>query len=472
MPRFSAVFVRFLAVFAWLSTGAITNARAEPPRRPCAVSDPELARAERELTQLDDAIAALDVAADPKPLLARIEALESSRCLAMSDGLSHAAENGLSLKTYWAEGGSEYLRSYLNLAKSGEHWLWLAPSVRRALTRETQPASVLRELLCPFDDASCGAETRGWAIRAEHEFDALAMHAKSPPADELSKDGELLDCEQVARRAAPKDRFAKFRSCEEARRIARTALPLGHLRAPDHGWLTIEGRRGHYAFCDETRAYDLATGSAYRVASCGGLVLQSGGNVDFRATDAGRTKALEMGHLPLMAVREAAWMLLLVDEVDHDVVEGYGIGLPNTLPLTVDEGNLLLGLSQTWHTTSADTRLRWHVETNSKVIKQGDLTWSPQALDDAASEHAVTLLRVAEAGLVEDCPEVPPPASVFRRSPELSANQLDADSASLDSAAKEVSENWREIAERQRLCAKARLPNRVVSAAPKSAPPR
>jgi hypothetical protein len=333
------------------------------------------------------------------------------------------------------------------------------------LTLETNPTSPLRELLCSFSDANCGVETSGWAIRAGHEFEALAASTKRPSPNELTKDGDLVDCEQMALRVARKDRFkdrfAEFRSCEERRRAVHSALPIGRMRAPTHGWLLVEGRRGHYSFCDETRAYDLATGSAYRVASCSGLVLQTGGSVDFRATDAQRKPTLEMGHLPVMALREVAWMLLLLDEVDRHVVESYGVSIPKTLPLSVDYDDLSWSFSGTHHSTSADTTLTWQVVTDSGTVKAGTVTWSPMALDDAATEHAVTLLRVAEACHVADCPEVPPPAASLRHGPALAASRLDADEASLDAAARAVSENWRQMAERQRACLRAQTASRA-----------
>lgn len=52
-------------------------------------------------------------------------------------------------------------------------------------------------------------------------------------------------------------------------RYARTI----ELRAPSHGWFILRGRRGHYRFSDEVRAYDLATGAAYVARSEAALAL-------------------------------------------------------------------------------------------------------------------------------------------------------------------------------------------------------
>jgi len=103
--------------------------------------------------------------------------------------------------------------------------------------------------------------------------------------------------------------------------------------------------------------------------------------------------------------------------------------------------------------------------TDTRTIKASGLTWSPNPLDDAAAEHAVTLLRVAEASWVEDCPEVPPPVSVIRSEPALSAHQLDADSESLEAAAKAVAEDWQQISERQRACSRASGSSRAAPGA-------
>ena len=440
-----------MAASALLSTCAPSTARADVPVRPCAPGDPELTSAERELSQIDSAVAALDIAADPEPLVERIKALAATHCLRMMDGLELAPTSGLSLKTYWAEGGSSHVRSYLDLSKPGEHWLWLAPAVRRALTLETNPTSPIRELLCPFADTTCGIEARGWAVRAAHEFRALAVQSNQDGADALATSADPDACKHVALRAARKDRFATFRDCEERRRIEHAALPIGQTRALDHGWLIVQGRRGHYSFCDESRAYDLTTGSAYRMASCSGLELESDGSVDFRATDAQRKTSLEMGHLPLLALREAAWMLLLMGEVDPRAAAGYGVSLPNSVPLTVDD-DFWHGFGLTMHVTSADTVLAWRVVGSPETIKAGKLRWSPEPLDDAAAEHAASLLRVAEASLIEDCPEVPPPGSLLRGEPALSASGLDADRESLRVAAQAVTDDWKKLVEGQRAC--------------------
>lgn len=362
--------------------------------------------AQAELDSIDAAIEALGVATDPKAIVERLAALAETPCLRMLGGLELEPTSGLALKTYWREGGERYVRGYSKLGLPGDRLLWVPPSMRQALTWETNPQSPFRELLCRFDDEACGAETRGWALRAAHELEILGAH-----------EPDATDCRKRASEAEPNERFRMFRDCQLAEQREHASLPIGAIRAPKRGWLVVQGRRGHHSYCDERRAYDLATGSAYRVASCGGLALRADGSVDERKTNAGPQTVIELGHLPVQALREAAWMLLLLDSVDRKVVESFGSDIPSDVPLTVDTGYSSAGMGMSMHWTSGDTTLSWQIEHNDgSVIKaDDDLTWSTRVLDDAPSEHAVTLLRVAEAGMFLDCPNSPPPASLVRK---------------------------------------------------------
>src|SRR5262249_55557470 len=120
--------------------------------------------------------------------------------------------------------------------------------------------------------------------------------------------------------AAPNERFRVYRACVESSQRHQWAMPLGRFRSPDSGWLVIRGRRGHYEFCDELSAYDLATGSAYVAQSCTGLELGDGGSVDNAKVDAKRKIKVTIGNLPLDNLRELAFMMLLAPEVEHDLI--------------------------------------------------------------------------------------------------------------------------------------------------------
>ncbi len=106
------------------------------------------------------------------------------------------------------------------------------------------------------------------------------------------------------------------------------ALPLGRFRAPDRGWLVIRGRRGHYEFCDELRAYDVETGAAYVAKSCSGLHLRPGGSVDFEATNASRKAAVEAGRVDVANLREAVWMILLAPQAQEGYLSADYFSLP------------------------------------------------------------------------------------------------------------------------------------------------
>src|SRR5262249_15238973 len=151
-----------------------------------------------------------------------------------------------------------------------------------------------------------------------------------PPTDD--------DCPAYARGAPRRRQLASFRECLDASAERSLAFPIGRVKKPTAGWLVVSGRRGHYEFCDELRAFDLATGSAYRVASCSGLALMSGGAVDHRATDAARKQDRERGMVSLDEIREAAWMLLQLGELDKDVLTyGFGQAPPKDVPLVDDD---------------------------------------------------------------------------------------------------------------------------------------
>ena len=105
-------------------------------------------------------------------------------------------------------------------------------------------------------------------------------------------------------------------------------FPLGSSRAPDRGWVVFEGRRGHYDFCDEFRAYDLATGTAYFAGDCSALVVKKGGDVDHAATDARRKVRTHSGRVSVDNLREAVWIALLAPAVESLQPESLWFPLP------------------------------------------------------------------------------------------------------------------------------------------------
>lgn len=444
------------------STEAQVRAPTARTIRPCDPEGAAYAAARAELEAIDAAIDKLTPAGDFAALVGRISDLTRGLCFELMQASSGQPTSALSLKTYWNAGGHSRLLGYLELVKPAPI-VWVEPSFRRALTIETSPRSPLRALLCSAADHACAAETRGWEIRAEAAFvraarlvaDGRRLQARE--RDRLAR-AHLMhdDCAEIAKGAKVGQRFIRFRDCLDDQPDRRVALPIGHVRAPVRGWLVISGRRGHHQFCDETRAYDLSTGSAYRVGTCTSLALLPDGAVDHRATDDGRLRVVEMGRVPVEALRETAWALLLMDEVDKNVrVEGWGQSLPTGIPIveTVSpEGHLELhGLGSSFTLSSGDTTLIWR-EVDAEEIKSGTLTW-PEERNDPERDHALTLLKVAEAGFTAGCPAAAPPLSLIDESPRLSAHRPDNDETSLDLAARLVADSWQEVLARQRACA-------------------
>ena len=109
----------------------------------------------------------------------------------------------------------------------------------------------------------------------------------------------------------------------QARRLATRGS-----KAPTTGWVVITGRRGHYDFCDTTRAYSLTTGAAFTFDSCSALALKSGGNVDFGATNKARVESVKVGSIPADNLREAAWMMLFRGEAEELQLKAADYPLP------------------------------------------------------------------------------------------------------------------------------------------------
>lgn len=449
----------------WPSFAASREAQAQAPKaeeiRPCDPKGAAYAAARADLDAIDAAIKNLAPAADFAALVSRITDLTRRPCFELMGAISGSPTSALSLQTYWNDGGYSRLLGYLELGKR-TRVLWVEPSFRRALTSETNPTDRLRGLLCPAADQACAAETRGWEIRAKATFlRAAKIEAEVRKSEAREWDHRHArtgraanDCEGIAKGAPASERFIRFRDCLEDEPDKRVALPIGHLRAPLQGWLVISGRRGHYHFCDDTRAYDLATGSAFRVGTCSSLALLPGGAVDHRATDDGRLPVVEMGRLPAEALREATWALLLMDEVDKEVrVEGWGRPVPTGIRIAAlgDHAGAFHWSGGSFTTSSGDTELAWSY-LDSEEVKSGTLTW-PEERNNPERDHALTLLKVAEAGFAPGCPAAPPPLSSIDARPRLSANRLDTDQTSLDRAARLIEDAWQEALAKQRTCA-------------------
>jgi hypothetical protein len=212
-------------------------------------------------------------------------------------------------------------------------------------------------------------------------------------------------CVALAAEQPEQDRWTSLVGCLQEAEPTQDALPLGRMSAPEEGWWVVRGRRGHYAFCDEVRAYHLPTGSVFGVASCGQLALLRDGSVDGAETDAGRVVTTQVGRVPLGLLREAVWMALLAPDVQEDVVlSSAGIALPPDTSPVRRRGPRSLGLGFSGQMASHLTTLdwSWSPADGGAARHSGELSW-PEDLNRAAYDHAVRLLQVAEASFSSGC---------------------------------------------------------------------
>ena len=156
-------------------------------------------------------------------------------------------------------------------------------------------------------------------MRADAHFEShrALRRNEGAPFDERPASGTGVtsrECAEKASSSSVEERYQTWRDCIERQRPQTVALPLGEFKAPTAGWIVISGRRGHYDFCDTTRAYNLATGAAFISDSCSGLALRGDGTVDVGATNSARAERTNAGRVPVENLREAVWMMLVRDE--------------------------------------------------------------------------------------------------------------------------------------------------------------
>lgn len=397
----------------------------------CAPDTPERKAAEAKLAELDALVQRLRPADDPKPALAAIRGALAEGCFRISAGDEPTleADSGLALKTWWAKaGGRSWMEHYLELKSphddQGNPSSAIPPTIRSTLTRETRPGHPLAPLLCGVDDEACAAETKGFRDRAEYAFrrSAEAKRARWLDSDRQSPPPESIEsCLAKATTPPPDERYVAWRECLRSAGRASTRMPLGATRAPQRGWLLVRGRRGHHAFCDEVRAYDLATGAAYATRSCSGLALRQDGSVDGRRTDSARRDETSAGRVSLEALREATWMALFAPEAQPDVEEYWGFAMPEGVePKAPEDRALQLG-GFSIRSSSGQTTLSWSYVLDGKSIAANTLTW-PEDDNNPAREHAVQLLRFAESTLRPGCPSAAlPPLDFGSASPGVSS---------------------------------------------------
>ncbi|HEY6463653.1 MAG TPA: hypothetical protein VIY73_25970 [Polyangiaceae bacterium] len=409
--------------------------------RPCPRDSAASKAASTAIDDLSARIAALPPDGDPHPLAAGLGHLLEGPCLALAqlEGRDWDFTSSLSLRSFWDGGGRAWAEGFLALgsAKPEERITWVPPTPRKALTLEATPHHALAPwLLCSERDDACGKETEPWVRRANtyfRLFDAVRRAEDSPPVSDPR--GACADRALAPGVAEP---YVEWRACVEATAQAHTALPLGRFRAPHEGWLFVRGRRGHYGFCDEVRAYDLATGAAYVAQSCSGLSLRHDGSVDGAQTDAARKDRTRAGRVDVSLLREAAWMMALTEESQQDVIDdAFGWVLPGGIEPVAESGQGG-SMSMHWSSSSGQTQLEWQWVARGTTVTTGTLTW-PEDYNEAARDHAVKLLDIAEASFQEGCAPAGPPARVPAKKKGGGVSAIDASADSLRGAQDDLS---------------------------------
>ena len=390
--------------------------RPGQPVAACEAGSAALPSARARLADLSRRLERLADDAPVAPVLADLHALLKTACFQIAAEAARIPkpDSILSLKAWWSAGGADWLESYVEPADGAAilvSSIVIPPDTRRTLTLDGQPGHPLRALLCTIADTSCGSATNGWRARAEAYFELYRQVPARTDGDERPAADPAERSAACAKSAAGTGaaRYRSWRDCLDRGRPRTAALPLGRFKSPDEGWLFVGGRRGHYSFCDTTRAYDLATGTALSHDSCSELVLKRGGRVDGGATDRGRAEHIRAGTVPVANLREAVWMMLLRSETEAVQLHAEYHGLPPDLarelagPPRPAEWDGMGAVADT-----GQTRLVWRWLAPGGEAIAGDITWP--ASYEAAEDHAVKLLNVAEQGFVESCVRQLPPA--------------------------------------------------------------
>lgn len=420
--------------------------------RPCPVDSPELGAAKSALEAFGDRVRALAPKDDVRPAAEALARLVAGPCFALLDGDFPGAEaftSSASLRAFWSSGGEGWAWQALGYADDERPIVHTIPTPRTALSLEATPRHPLAPfLLCSESDARCGAETVGWMRRASHAFETFDRLRALEHAGAHDDQGE---CEKRATALPELERFQAFRACMADTQTPHTTLPLGAFKAPREGWLVVRGRRGHYAFCDEVRAYDLATGAALVARSCGGLALRSDGSVDGQKTRANQAPRDDAGRVSVDALREAAFAMVLTDLVDHRVVpSGFGWYLPEGIPLARREGFSGGAFGGSYRSSSGQTTLAFSWRARGALVTRSTLTW-PEDYNDAARAHAVELLAIAESTFVSGCAPSVPPANVLDGGAHGKVSSIDADEGTLDATQRGLAESLNRVA-KSRAC--------------------
>lgn len=404
----------------------------------------EMTAARDEIDAVSKLVKALpDDASAPGQVTARIERLLSSKCysdeLALGvDVKELRAARARSLAAWWDEGGRLFLRDALDHGNA----IHFAPSVPGLLALEVLPAAdPLRAVVCASSAAECDPLAGAAILDLGREIERVKLLRGEAPRGTFRRTDDhdaLVACARDTRTHPPAERLFHYSSCVSALVPSRLALPLARYSSP-RGWLVLRGRRGHYSFCDEVRAYHLETGSAYIASRCAGLVLGNNGVVDQGATrDAGSVQA-RTGTLSTDALRRLALALYLKDRVDGEDSLYSKFPLPTGVPMPEPDAGVMFGsgtgIGGSWG-HSGQTRLHFEVLDGAATVYTGSFTWPDSA--DTGEQLADDLVVSAEASFQEGCPRAALPAGLAAPRATGGVSAIDASPGALRKNAEDL----------------------------------
>jgi hypothetical protein len=397
-----------------------------------------------EVKRIDADMAALDDGADPAPLRARIGAVWQAPCMAHFARLFTPPPTTLSakeLKALWRPHLERALRASVGgvYVRDGKRYIFAPPVPVPGLPPAT--AKALAPWLCAASDAS-GARADGYVHRAELAFASRALIEASHAGRNRGEEDDACADPLEYWRGDPKPTlFEAWAVCELGRARYDVHYPRVRWRAPEKGWLVLRGRRGHYSFADEIRAYDLATGAAYVVSSASAVVLDGPG-VNFAATDGQRQLDAFTGTVAPDQARELAFALVTLDAPQESRDESTPLRVPDAVPFTLSPEGVSLdqGNQHNW-ATSAQSRLDFELVDGGQVLAEGSLTF-PDAWRRSES-YANDLLAVLEAGLARGCAPARLPKLARGLAP---VSALDADASRQSTVADDLDAALRALA--------------------------
>jgi len=360
-----------------------------------------IAKIEHELTERDVALRAVD---------AELGTIWASPCLSHVSRFFRRPSVGAldEMSELWAwRAGLQGALMAMNgrlYTKHGERFFVVPPG-----TPPPQPdaSTTLAPWICPEKETHCG-NAQSFVERAELAYDAKedsleAWHAKS--GYELCQDDSSSN--EGPRRTA----FEQWAQCIGSEVPRTYRYPKLRYRAPERGWLVLRGRRGHYQFADEVRAYDLQTGAAYVASSHSALVLDGPG-VDYAGTDAARKPEGFTGNVAADLVREIAFVLVTAGAPTPKRSRIQAVALPTGLEVTLSPkaGVASMLAAEPWYGTSAQTKITYEL-VGAGPPARGDFTWPDSYVP--AEDHADVLVRILEAGLERGCARAKLPANLW-----------------------------------------------------------